>query len=136
MLSMPDFEARLAATFSPCEFNLIDSDEFVPNNLIATLIERPRDSGDSYFWVVLFERYDNGWFEVLSDHELGVIYTQPANSTIAIVSGRAPDSATACRVRLFGEARTRETVNGLFIAGFFSAHLASTEISDLALTYL
>lgn len=133
---VPDVAAQLAETFPPSEFRFVDSDEFDPNKLIVTLTERPRSNGDSHFWIVLFERYSNGWFEVLSDDELGIVYTQPAGSTIAIVSGRVPASAKACRVRLFGEERTRQANNGLFLAGFSSRHERHPELADVSLTYL
>lgn len=136
MSSVPELKAQLAETFAPSEFRYVDYDEFDPNKLVATLTERPRSNGQSYFWIVLFERYSNGWFEVLSDDALGLVYTQPAGNTITIVSGRAPDSAKACRVRLFEEERTRQTANGLFLAGFTSPPERPPRPSDVSVTYL
>lgn len=119
----PDVAALLRerGQFPHPSCRLIDVDTVVPGELVVALTDLLADGASPYLWVTAFQRWDDGWFDVLAIDD-GISCTQPSGTTIATVSGEAPVGASVCRVRWLGTERTRAVVGGCYVVGFFADH--------------
>lgn len=108
------------ATFPGAPIRILDIDEVVADRLVVALADLSADQNDSFLWVAAFQRYENGWFEVLAAEGDDFVYSTPENTTIAIASGQAPAWAERCTVSLLGERRERRIqTRGFYLVGFF-----------------
>lgn len=120
---VPDVAALLReqGQFPYPSCRLIDVDTVVPGKLVVALTDLLADNASPYLWVTAFQRWDNGWFDVLAIDD-GITCSRPGGTTIATVSGEAPAGASACRVAWIGTERTRPVVDGRYVVGFFADH--------------